>query len=308
MRVRIMGSAAGGGFPQWNCGCRNCRAIRAGTFSGKARTQAQVAVSEDGRSWFLLGASPDLRVQIEGTPDLHPRDLRHSPIAGVVLPGADIDQVAGLLSLRELHPLRIYGTSSVLHILREGNSMFRMLNRVPNQAVWTEVKAGENLEVESADSEKLGLNCEIVNLGTRSPAYSGDAASGEAKAGIATSGLILKSRSGKKMAYLPAVPKITNELLQVLDTTDLLLFDGTFWSDDELIRVQRGGQTALQMGHVPVGPPEGSLQKLAHLQRPRKIFMHVNNTNPMLDESGAENRAVRQAGWQVAEDGWQFEL
>ena len=307
MRVRILGSAAGGGFPQWNCGCTNCSALRAGKFSGKARSQAQVAVSANGQSWFLLGASPDLRVQIEATPELHPRNsLRQSPIAGAVLASADIDHVLGLLSLRELQPLRIYGSARVIRLLREGNSMFRMLNRAPKQVVWTEIRAGENLELASADGEKLGLKCEIVGLGSHLPAYAVPGAS--AGPGEATLGLILESHSGRRMAYMPAVREIDEELPGRLDSTDLLLFDGTFWSDDELIRVQGSGQTARQMGHVPVGGRGGSLQKLAGLRRPLKIFVHVNNTNPMLDESGAEFRMVRQAGWEVAEDGWRFEL
>jgi len=137
MQVKILGSAAGGAFPQWNCDCANCRAVRAGTFHGKPRTQTQVAITEDGRSWFLLGASPDLRTQIEFTPELHPREgLRQSPIAGVVLGNADVDHVLGLLLLRELQPLRIYATASVRSILVKDNSMFGMLQRVANQAKW----------------------------------------------------------------------------------------------------------------------------------------------------------------------------
>src|SRR6202045_936220 len=138
MQLKILGSAAGGAFPQWNCACANCRAIRAGTFHGKPRTQTQVALTEDGRSWFLLGASPDLRAQIEATPELHPRDgVRQSPIAGAGLANADLDHVLGLLLLRELQPLHFYATSSVRRILQEDNSIFSMLQRIPNQAVWT---------------------------------------------------------------------------------------------------------------------------------------------------------------------------
>src|SRR5207302_4652202 len=139
MRVKILGSAAGGAFPQWNCACANCRAVRAGTFHGKPRTQTQVAITQDGRSWFLLGASPDLRAQIEATPELHPRDgVRQSPIAGLVLANADLDHVLGLLLLRELQPLRVYATASVRRILREDNSIFAMLERIPNQALWAD--------------------------------------------------------------------------------------------------------------------------------------------------------------------------
>src|SRR5271166_2216399 len=153
MRVKILGSAAGGGFPQWNCACPNCHGVRAGAFHGKARTQTQVAVTQDGQSWFLLGASPDLRAQIEATPDLRPRAQsrgeapRHSPIAGVVLANADLDHVLGLLLLRELQPLRIHATASVRHILREDNTMFGMLERVANQASWEDFTPGESFSL-----------------------------------------------------------------------------------------------------------------------------------------------------------------
>src|SRR5579863_4620081 len=144
MLVKILGSAAGGGFPQWNCACQNCRLVRTGQFAGKPRSQAQVALSEDGHSWFLLGASPDLRMQIENFPELHPTDgVRVSPIYGVVLPGADVDQTLGLLLLRELQPFHVYATNSVIRILREQNSMFRMLNRTKDQVRWKTIHAGE---------------------------------------------------------------------------------------------------------------------------------------------------------------------
>src|ERR1700739_4453836 len=144
MKVKILGSAAGGAFPQWNCACANCAAARAGTFHGKPRMQTQVAISQDGRSWFLLGASPDLRAQIETTPELHPREgLRQSPISGVVLANAELDHVLGSLLLRELQPLRIHATASVSRILREHNSMFGMLQRVPNQTVWADFDPGK---------------------------------------------------------------------------------------------------------------------------------------------------------------------
>src|SRR5690242_12308062 len=144
MRVKILGSAAGGGFPQWNCACRNCSALRAGAFPGKARTQAQVAVSADARSWFLLGASPDLRAQIEATAELHPKSettndgIRQSPIAGAILANADVDHALGLLLMRELQPLRVYAAHSIHRILAEDNSMFAMLQRVPGQLTWTD--------------------------------------------------------------------------------------------------------------------------------------------------------------------------
>src|ERR1700722_3631699 len=177
MRVKILGSAAGGGFPQWNCACVNCRGVRARTFHGKARTQTQVAITEDGQSWLLLGASPDLRAQIEAAPELHPRMQsggaapRQSPIAGVVLANADLDHVLGLLLLRELQPLRVYATASVRRILREDNTMFAMLERIPNQIVWTDFESGKEFSLRDAQGQDSGLRCLPWSLSEHYPAY-----------------------------------------------------------------------------------------------------------------------------------------
>jgi pyrroloquinoline quinone biosynthesis protein B len=306
MQIKILGSAAGGAFPQWNCACDNCRAVRAGTFRGKPRSQAQVAISEDGRSWFLLGASPDLRAQIEATPELHPREgLRQSPIAGVVLANADLDHVLGLLLLRELQPLRVYSTASVRRILREDNSMFGMLQRIPDQVIWTDFGPGEQFRLRSPQGEDSGLCYQALSLSAHYPAYVTAERQSQLVPGEASLGFVIETPSGSRLAYMPAVPRLDDAIRQQLDSCDVLLFDGTFWSDDELIRVQGGGQTARQMGHIPV---EETLQKLAGVRHPRKIFLHINNTNPMLDEASPQYRQVREAGWEVAEDGWQFDL
>jgi pyrroloquinoline quinone biosynthesis protein B len=309
MRVKILGSAAGGGFPQWNCACPNCRALRTGTFPGKARTQTQIAVTQEQRSWFLLGASPDLRAQIEATVELHPCDgVRQSPIAGAVLANADLDHVLGLLLLRELQPLRFHATASIRRILREGNTMFGMLQRAPEQASWTDFAPGTVFPLCTPEGKDSGLRCRALSLGTHYPAYVSAERQSELDSKEASLGLIIESQSGKRLAFMAAVPQIDDALLKELESTDVLLFDGTFWSDDELIRVQGSGQTARQMGHVPVSSAEGSLSKLAGVRRPRKIYIHVNNTNPMLNEAGPEYRQVRAAGWEIAEDGWQFDL
>jgi pyrroloquinoline quinone biosynthesis protein B len=309
MQIKILGSAAGGGFPQWNCACPNCRAVRAGTFAGKARTQTQVAVSGDGKSWFLLGASPDLRSQIEATPELHPRDgLRQSPISGVVLASADLDHVLGLLLLRELQTLRVLGAASVLKILRQDNSAFGMLNRIPQQVEWSEMPLGVPTPLTTTSGEDSGLRCTPISLGTRYPAYVSAARARTLVPEEAVLGLVVESASGKRLAYMSAVGSIGKKLSEVLDSVDLLLFDSTFWSEDELIRVDSSGATAQQMGHIPVGGMDGSLWQLAQLKKPRKIFIHINNTNPMLNEAGAEYRTVRDADWEIAEDGWQFTL
>jgi pyrroloquinoline quinone biosynthesis protein B len=306
MQVKILGSAAGGAFPQWNCACANCRAVRAGTFPGKPRTQTQIAITQDGGSWILLGASPDLRAQIEATPELHPRQgTRHSPIAGIALANADVDHVLGLLLLRELQPLRIHATASVRRILCKDNSMFGMLHRIPDQARWTDFEPGKEFSLYDAQGEDSGLRCRAWSLSTHYPSYVMAERRSHLSPAEASLGFFIHSNSGSRFAYLPAVPELNDALLQQLDGCDLLFFDGTFWSNDELIRVQGSGQTAHQMGHVPV---EDTLVKLAGARRPRKIFLHINNTNPMLDEASAEYRRVRDAGWEIAEDGWQFNL
>lgn len=309
MHLKIIGSAAGGAFPQWNCSCPNCRALREGTFSGKPRSQTQVAVSADGRAWFLLGASPDLRQQIEGTPELHPRDgLRQSPIAGVVLANADLDHVLGLLLLRELQPLQVYATASVRRILQEDNSMFAMLQRIPNQVAWSDFRDGEAfplLPQSNSLKNNATVHCRAWSLSDHYPPYVSSERRGQLAPDEASMGLILTSSTGSRAAYFPAVSRISDELLRELEICDLLLFDGTFWSDGELIRVQGDGQTATQMGHIPV---QDTLETLAGLRRPRKIFLHINNTNPMLNQASAEHSRVREAGWEIAEDGWQFTL
>src|SRR5580692_6721253 len=309
MRIKILGSAAGGGFPQWNCSCRHCRSVRAGTLNGKARTQTQVAICRDSGAWFLLNASPDLRMQIEATPVLHPRNHgRNSPLGGVLLTSGDIDQVAGLLSLRELQPLRIYCTPSIRRILQEDNSIFAMLNRVPDQVSWTEINSDETFQLSAAAENDSKISCTVFSLGTHYPPYISPARIASLKPEESSLGAVVTSSSGKRLAYMPAVPDLDNSLLRRLEEADLVLFDGTFWSDDELIRVQGSGSTAREMGHIPISGAEGSLRKLAGLKHPRKIFLHVNNTNPILDESGPQYKEVREAGWEVAEDGWQLEL
>lgn len=309
MHVKILGSAAGGAFPQWNCGCPNCRGVRAGTFPGKARTQTQVAVSADSRTWFLLGASPDLRVQIEATTDLHPKEgLRQSPIAGAVLLNADIDHVLGLLLMRELQPLRVYATESIRRIVTENNSMFGMLQRIPDQVTWIAVAPRLTFGLSDPPGQDSGIRCRTISMGNHFPAYVSTERRSSLSGGEASLGLIVESPTRKRFAYMPAVPEITDELLKEFDSADVLLFDGTFWSDDELIRIQGSGQTARQMGHVPLSGADGSLARLARLRRPRKIYIHINNTNPVLNEAGPEHRELREAGWELAEDGWQFDL
>jgi pyrroloquinoline quinone biosynthesis protein B len=309
MQVEILGTAAGGGFPQWNCACRNCRSLRRGTFSGKPRTQSQAAIRGDGTSWFLLNASPDLRAQIEANSFLHPDgEVRHSPISGVVLTSADLDQALGLLLLREWQPLQIFATSSVRRILREDNSMFSMLERSTDQARWTDIVPDAAFELASSAGKPSGITCTPISLATHYPGYVPASRTAELSPREAVLGLILQSESGKRLGYFPAVGRVDDALLRELNSLDVLLFDGTFWTDDELIDLQHGGQTAYQMGHIPVSSRGGSLDLLSKLPCPRKMFVHINNTNPMLDETGPEYRQVRERGWEIAEDGCHLEL
>jgi pyrroloquinoline quinone biosynthesis protein B len=183
--------------------------------------------------------------------------------------------------------------------------MFGMLQRVPNQSRWTDFASGEEFSLCAAGGADSGLRCHARSLSNHYPAYVAAERQAQLAPGEASVGFFIQPTSGGRLAYLPAVPEINDTLLAELGTFDVLLFDGTFWSDDELIRVQGSGQTAQQMGHIPV---EISLAKLAGLRRPRKIFLHTNNTNPMLDEASPQYHQVRDAGWEIAEDGWQFNL
>ncbi len=307
MHVKLLGTAAGGAFPQWNCACRNCESVRKGTFHGKSRSQLQVAVSADSESWFLLNASPDIRSQLESDRAFHPRKgIRSTPIAGVVLTSADLDQVLGLLMLREFQEFRIYATPGLQQILREDNSMFGILNRVPDQAAWIDITPGGPFPLLAREG-KASLCCTALSLGDHLPAYVSEQRQRQTPREERLLGLIIESEAGKRLAYFPAAPAIGPALIQQLSGADLVLFDGTFWSDDELNAVRGTGPMAREIGHIPVSGPDGSLQLLASLKA-RKIYVHINNTNPMLDESGTEHRHVHEAGWEVCEDGWEFEL
>jgi len=315
MHLRILGSAAGGRFPQWNCGCANCAGVRGNAgkntgqhaFPGKARTQAQLALSADGISWFLAGASPDLASQIESTPALHPRARRDSPIAGVVLASADLDHVLGLLLLRELQPLRVYAAPSILRILREENSMFSMLNRADPQVIWTPIKSAAPFPLQDVAGNDLALCYELYPLGGRYPKYvrTKDLPPQDATSALFFTSKSVTSKTSKRIGYLPAVGKLDDALLSKLEGLDVLLLDGTFWSDDELSRLDPTAERAHQMGHISV---EESLRLLKNINVRRRIYIHINNTNPILNEAGPEHRAVRDAGWEIAEDNWYLEL
>lgn len=304
MHVRILGAAAGGGFPQWNCSCKNCRRLRQGTFAGVARSQTQLAVSSNGEQWFLLNASPDLRYQIESFPALNPRpaSLRQSPAKGVVLTSAEVDASLGLLLLRESQPLVIYATAAVRQLLKEDNNFFRVLERQPDQVRWKTLTPGEPFELESVDGNSAQIRCTAISTGAAFPGHVMAQRAAALNPADAVIGLLLEHAS-KRIAFFPSAQRVAPEWLEQLASYEAILFDGTFWSDNELISIQGRGKTARQMGHLPVGDPGGTLEQLASLGRPRKIFIHINNTNPMLDEQSDEYARVRACGWEVAYDG-----
>jgi pyrroloquinoline quinone biosynthesis protein B len=317
MLVKVLGAAAGGAFPQWNCACQQCQRLRAGTFAGQPRTQAQVAISEDGGSWTLLNASPDLRTQIEATPELWPvgRSL-DSPIQSVVITAAEADTVAGLLSLREFQPLDVYATPSVLRILREDNSLFALLDRVPQQAAWKEIQPDVAFSIGA-------LKFHPFSLPGGFPGFVRAERKSQLEPREAVLGLLIESGSGGRLAYLPGVAKVEPSWCVWLDDCDVLLFDGTFWTEDELGRVRGDGaapgtakpapsaakpKTASEMGHLPLSGPCGTLAALRDVKCAHKIFFHINNTNPILDESSPAYAEVQAAGWEVARDGMEIRI
>lgn len=307
MRVRVLGSAAGGGFPQWNCGCSNCRRLRLGTLRATPRSQAQLAISSDNEHWFLLGASPDLRYQIEAFPELHPRGAgRNSPLAGVVLTGADLDHTLGLLLLREWQRLHVYSTGTVQDVLLSSNTIFRLLERMPDQIRWHSAAPDASFELTAPDGVRSGLMARLLALPGGLPAYA------PPSAGVppedAVTALFLTAPSGARMAYLPGLPDVSAALLAELQGCDAILVDGTFWTDDELVRVEGFGRLARDIGHLPVSGDGGSLQRLADLAGGRRIYVHINNTNPMLDEDSTEHALVRERGWEIAFDGMELNL
>jgi pyrroloquinoline quinone biosynthesis protein B len=299
MRVRILGSGAGGGFPQWNCGCSNCRRYRSGLFRGSARSQAQLAFSEDGEDWYLLNASPDLRYQIESTPELHPRAPgRNSPVRGVILSGADLDLCLGLLLLREWQRLGVYSTAGVRAAITNGNCFFRVFERMTGQLQWECVEPGLACSVDS-------FSFTLIPMPGNYPAW----AEGWGRPNDeAVSGVLIETRTHNRLAYLPGLPCISPELLNVLANSAIVLVDGTFWSEDELIEIEPNARRASEIGHMPVSGPNGSMAALSSLTGVRRIYIHINNTNPMLDESSSQHRTVREAGWEVAYDGLELAL
>ena len=300
LHFKLLGTAAGGGIPQWNCSCRICAVSRKHPAIVPPRLQLQASISGDGQRWILLNASPDLRSQIESNPELQPTTAngeRNTPIDAIVLTSADLDQVLGILLLREFQPLTIYATPLIRNIL-EANSFFKMMHRVPNQLTWVDIVPGKTFLLRDS-----GIACTPIPLSGGLPLYAKEWNTGNS--GDAAVGLLFES-DGKRLAYTPAVPEITAELKAIYESCQVVLMDGTFWSDAELSSTHRGTPRAREIGHVPLAGPDGTIERMADVTSPEKIFVHINNTNPMLDPRSAEHKAVLQSGWTIGYDGWEL--
>ena len=305
MLIRVLGSAAGGGFPQWNCGCFNCEGIRKGTIVAQARTQESVALTAHSDAWFLLNASPEVRQQIEAFPSLHPRSARDTPIEGILLTNGDLDHCLGLLSLRESQPLTIYATERVWRGFTEGNVLFRTLERFEGQITWRPLRLNVAQTLLLQDGADAGLSvCPIAVPGKLPIHLSGLVPDPEDNIGLR----ITDDRSGKVLAYLPAVGAAAPEVEQAVAGVNQLFFDGTFWSSDELLEQQLGDKCAEDMAHWPVGGESGSLNWLRKLSQVRRVLIHVNNTNPLLRDNSSERGQVETAGVEVAYDGMELSL
>ena len=300
MRFRVLGSAAGGGFPQWNCGCVNCRGLRDGAISAVARTQESVAVSGDGDHWFLLNASPEIRQQIEDFSGLWPRQPRHSPIAGILLNNGDLDHCLGLLSLRESHPLVVYATESVRAGFCEGNVLYRTLQRFPDQVRWRSLRSGVEETLGLPDGRDSGLRVTAMPVPGKRPLHLEGLGRPGPEDTVAFR--IRDVAADRTVVYASAVGGPSEGLDAALVGADCVFFDGTFWTADELPAAGLGTRRAEDMAHWPLGESNGSLGFLSRLPA-RRILIHINNTNPILREDSSERRAVATTGVEVAYDG-----
>ena len=290
----VLGSGAGGGVPQWNCGCRVCRLAWSGDKRVKPRTQVGVALTMDGANFLLLNASIDLRQQILATPALHPRGAgRHSPIAAVVLTNAEVDSSAGLLALRERQPLAIFGTQATLDAIG-ANRMFDVVDRdvAPRRAV----RLGEPFE------PLPGVKVELFAVPGKVPLWLEEGDVSTEEVGEETVAITVEA-AGKRLVYAPACARVTEDLHARFANADVLFFDGTLFADDEMIANGLGDKTGRRMGHMPVSGPGGSLDALSRHARMRRILIHINNSNPILIEGSSEEAKVKAAGWEIAFDG-----
>ena len=306
MQIRLLGTAAGGGVPQWNCNCPTCHEARAGRGRVQPRTQSSAAISADGRHWFLLNASPDIRAQIESFSPLQPSkgNVRNSPIEAVLLTNADLDHTLGLLLLREGEKLRVHATGAVRRSLNEGISLAPTLDCFCG-AEWIEPPNNPQ-PLLLRDGTRSGLSYEAIPLKGKAPRFVKSGAT--SSPGNAIGYRITDSKTGGRLLFLPEVARLNDKLLPILPECEALLFDGTFWSENEMRERGTGTLSATDMGHAPISGPSGSLNVLAKLQMKHKIYTHINNTNPILIEDSAEHAAVTAAGCAVGRDGMEFEI
>lgn len=304
MQVRILGAAAGGGFPQWNCQCPGCQAVRTGQPGVHARTQSSLAIRGSSGAWFLVNASPDVRQQLELLRDLTSSAVRSSPIAGVLLTDAEIDHTAGLMILREsFEPLLVYSTDTVRQALTDGFPLLRVLKDYCG-VVWSALEPGCPFSLGSNDNARLTV--EAFPLGAKPPKYVRATSPTETDWVV---GLTFRDpSSGSVLTYAPGIGEWSPALLERLAASDCILVDGTCWQDDELLRLGISTRTARAMGHLPLAGVDGSLAHLSKLSRPRKILVHINNTNPILRAGSAPRQAVHAAGVEVGYDGLTIEL
>jgi pyrroloquinoline quinone biosynthesis protein B len=307
LRVVVLGAAAGGGVPQWNCGCAIC--LKARTDPALQSTQASIAVSADGDHWFLINASPDLRQQLIATAQLHPKagQLRHSPISGVILTNGEIDAVAGLLSMREGSPFTIYAHAKVLSILK-ANSIFNVLNEknVQRQAI----EVDKAFEPALPDGAPSGIEILPFAVPGKGAWYlEGNAHPGGGDGAGDTLGLRIRDKATAKYFYfLAACAEVTDDLKARLAGAALIFFDGTVWRDDELILAGLGTKTGQGMGHIAMSGDRGAIESLKGLDIGRKIFLHINNSNPALLRASPERNMTERAGWQIPADGTEITL
>jgi pyrroloquinoline quinone biosynthesis protein B len=301
MRLRILGSGAGGGLPQWNCGCDNCLAARARVMP--ARTQDSIALSAAPGCWIVCNASPDIRQQIEGFSALHPRAPRHSPIAAIVLTNGDLDHVLGLFSLRESYPLVVYATEAVRAGLVDHNVLLRTLERFEGHVSWRRLTLNVEQPILDREGEPTGIWVTARPIKGKVPVHLEGITINSDEQNI---GVWLRDAAGGTVAYVSAAAELDN-VAPHLGAEQTLLLDGTFWSSDELSAPGLSQSRAEDMAHLPIGGPQGSLLATPRLPARARIFTHINNTNPILRKGSSERRAVEAQGWQVAWDGMELD-
>ncbi len=306
MRAVVLGAAAGGAFPQWNSNAQSCRRARSGDPAARPRTQASLAVSADGQHWVLLNASPDLRQQIEQTPALQPNvGLRSTPIAAVVLTNGDVDAIAGLLTLRERQAFSVLTTPAV-HAVLDDNPIFEVLSRaiVTRQPIMLDVPCAVRLP----DGRPSGLSVTLFAVPGKIPLYLEQPDRTPALQETDQTVGAAVSDGHATLFYIPSCAAMTPALATRLHGADAVFFDGTLWSDDEMIRAGLGPKSGLRMGHMSVSGPEGTLAAFEGLDVRRRVLLHINNSNPILLDDSPERAQAEAAGWSVAYDGMELTL